>query len=58
LAGLTEFELGIGGEKALVVGWATVGVFAACLRFVSRFLREMGQGEGIPGRKWVYVRKS
>jgi hypothetical protein len=31
LAGLAEFELGVGGEEALVVGWTAEGFFAAGL---------------------------
>jgi hypothetical protein len=31
LAGLAEFELGVGGEEALMVGWAAEGFFAAGL---------------------------
>lgn len=31
LARLAEFELGVGGEEALVVGWAAEGFFAARL---------------------------
>jgi len=31
LAGLSELESGVGGEEALVVGWATKSFFAAGL---------------------------
>jgi hypothetical protein len=32
LAGLSKLESGVGGEKALVVGWATKCLFATGLR--------------------------
>lgn len=35
LACLAVFELGVGGEEALVVGWAAEGIFAAGLGCVS-----------------------